>query len=150
MVTEADSSQTHAEGALLQSHMRNGQRVLHPIAHFSEKLTNIQTRYSTQERELLAIILCLQYWRHWIKNGNVIIIINHDSLKFLNTKAELLAKIVRFLSAIKNFGARIIYRFSKANVLADYLSRPPETAHAIIASEKGGITRLEEVNRMNL
>jgi hypothetical protein len=57
---------------------------------------------------------------------------------------------VRFLNAIKNFGARIIYRPGKANVLADYLFRPPETAHAIVAGEEGGITRPEELNRMDL
>jgi hypothetical protein len=57
---------------------------------------------------------------------------------------------VRFLDSIKNFGAKIIYRSNKANVLADYLFRSPKIAHAVVASEKGGITRPEEFNRMNL
>jgi hypothetical protein len=51
---------------------------------------------------------------------------------------------------MENFGAKIIYRFSKANVLADYLSRSPEIAYAIVAGEEGGITRPEEFNKMNL
>jgi hypothetical protein len=40
VVIEADSSQTYAGEALLQSHMRDGQRVLHLVAYFSKKLTN--------------------------------------------------------------------------------------------------------------
>jgi hypothetical protein len=59
VVIEADSSQTYAGRALLQPHMRDGQRVLHPVAYFSKKLTNTQIRYLAQERELLAIMLCL-------------------------------------------------------------------------------------------
>jgi hypothetical protein len=59
VVIEADFSQTHAGEALLQPHMRDGQRVLHLIAYFSKKLTDIQIRYSDQERELLAVMLCL-------------------------------------------------------------------------------------------
>jgi hypothetical protein len=58
-VIEADFSQTHAEEALFQPHMCDGQRVLYPVAYFSKKLTSTQTRYLTQKRELLAIMLCL-------------------------------------------------------------------------------------------
>ncbi|KAI2620519.1 hypothetical protein GGR54DRAFT_647414 [Hypoxylon sp. NC1633] len=36
---------------------------------------------------------------------------------------------LRFLDAIEHFGIRIVYRPGKANVLADYLSRPTEMAN---------------------
>jgi hypothetical protein len=106
------------------------------VAYYSRKLTDTQTRYSSQERELLAILLSLQHWRHWVENGDVTVITDHQILKNLNTKAELPARIVRFLDTIKHFGARVLYRSGKVNVLADYLSRPPENAHAAGENEK--------------
>jgi hypothetical protein len=150
VVIKSDSSQKHVGGALLQSHIIGTQRVLHLVAYFSKKLTDTQTRYSSQERELLAIIMCLQHWRHWIKGGNVTVITNHESLKTLNTKTELPAKIIKFLNAMENFGARIIYRPGTANILADYLSKPPDTTHAADERKGARITRPKELNRIDL
>jgi hypothetical protein len=150
VVIESDSSQKHVGGALLQPHIIGTQRVLHLMAYFSKKFTDIQTRYSSQERELLAIMMCLQHWRHWIEDDDVTVIIDHESLKILNTKTELPARIMRFLDAMENFGARIIYRPGTANVLADYLSRPSDTAHAADEREGVHITRPEELNRIDL
>jgi hypothetical protein len=109
--------------------LHNGKKILHFVAYYSKKLTDIQTRYFAQKRELLAIMLFLQHWRHWVEGGDIIVITNHNNLKIFNTKAELLARIVRFLDAIKHFGARVLYRPGKANMLADYLSKSPELAH---------------------
>jgi hypothetical protein len=150
VIIKSDSSQKHVGEALLQPHMVGTQRVLHPVAYFSKKLTDTQTRYSSQKREFLAIIICLQHWRHWVKDGDVTVIIDHESLKTLNTKTELPARIMRFLDAMENFGARIIYRPGTANVLADYLSRPPDTAHAADERKRARITRPKELNRIDL
>jgi hypothetical protein len=51
---------------------------------------------------------------------------------------------------MKNFGARIIYRPGTANVLADYLSRPLNTAYAADEREGAHITRPKELNRVDL
>jgi hypothetical protein len=54
---------------------------------------------------------------------------------------------------MEHFGARVLYRSGKANVLADYLSRPPENAHAADENEKQKqkqIKRPEQLNRVNL
>jgi hypothetical protein len=61
---------------------------------------------------------------------------DHEFLKELNTKAKQFVRIMRFLNIIEYYGIRIIYRFSKANVLADYLLRSPETAHPAEKREK--------------
>jgi hypothetical protein len=57
---------------------------------------------------------------------------------------------MRFLNAMENFGARIIYRPETANVLADYLSRPPDTTHAADEREGAHITRPEKLNKIDL
>jgi hypothetical protein len=52
------------------------------------------------------------------------------------------------------FGARVLYRSGKANVLADYLFRPLEAAHAAGENGKGQtpekIIHPKQLNRLNL
>jgi hypothetical protein len=99
-------------------------------------------------------MLSLQYWRHWIEGDNVTMISDHQILKDLSIKAEQPARIVRFLDAIEHFGARVLYRPGKANMLANYLFKPPEVAYA--AGENGKrqtfekVIRPKQLNRLNL
>jgi hypothetical protein len=51
---------------------------------------------------------------------------------------------------MENFGARIIYRPGTANVLADYLFRPPDTAYAADEREEARIIRPKKLNRVDL
>ena len=55
-----DASDT-AVGAVLQQEIDNH---WHPIAFFSKKLTPAETRYSTFDRELLAIYLAVRHFQH--------------------------------------------------------------------------------------
>jgi hypothetical protein len=61
---------------------------------------------------------------------------DYEFLKEFNPKAEQLVRIMRFLNIIEYYGIRIIYRFGKANMLADYLLRPSETAYSAEKGEK--------------
>lgn len=50
--------------------------------------------------------------------------------------------MMRFLDAIEHYGCRILYRPGKANVVADYLSRPSsdeavELAFPVIERDEG-------------
>ncbi|KAI1001091.1 hypothetical protein K3495_g7108 [Podosphaera aphanis] len=130
IILETDSSQTFVGAALLQPYLHHSKEkpisILHPIAYFSRKLTPTEQRYSSQERELLSILLSLQHWRHWVKGGDVRVITDHESLKTIQTKVEQPARMVRFLDSIEHYRIRILCRQGKANVLADYLSRPPD------------------------
>ncbi|KAI0992367.1 hypothetical protein K3495_g15819, partial [Podosphaera aphanis] len=148
VVLETDASQKFLGAVLLQPHMHvssdSDRSVLHPIAYFSRKLNGTQQRYSAQERELLGILLALQHWRHWVEGGDVTVITDHESLKTLHTKMEQPARIARFLDSIEHYGVRILYRKGKANVLADYLSRPPEKA---FPSEENDNNSLKSLNK---
>jgi hypothetical protein len=136
VVLETDASLKYIGAALLQPYMFGNRSILHPAGYYSKKLDKTQTRYASQERELLAIVLALRHWRHWIEGGNVTVVTDHESLKELNTKAEQPVRIMRFLDTIEHYGIRIIYRPGKANVLADYLSQPSETAHSAEEGEE--------------
>ncbi|KAI0992008.1 hypothetical protein K3495_g16178, partial [Podosphaera aphanis] len=57
VIIESDASKYAVGAALLQPHLTpnltNPKSTLHPVAFFSKKLTETQTRYAAQERELL-------------------------------------------------------------------------------------------------
>ena len=59
---EADSS-NYAVGAVFsQKH----QEKWHPIAYFSKSLNQTQRNYEIYDKEMLAIILALKEWRHYL------------------------------------------------------------------------------------
>jgi transposase InsO family protein len=145
VVLETDSSQTCAGAVLLQPYPRasaatssataSAKKTLHPVAYMSKKLTPTQQRYATQEHELLAVTTALEQWRHWLEGADITVVTDHDSLKMLRTKQEQPARMLRFLGKIEHFGVNIVYRKGKANVVADWLSRPPIDTAAPTASE---------------
>ena len=87
VVVEPDASQKHVGGALLQPRLKSsGKTLLHPIAYFSKKLTPTQQRYSSQEREMLSVVLCLQNWKIFVEGGDVTVVSDHESLKIFQIK----------------------------------------------------------------
>ncbi|KAK3530527.1 hypothetical protein QTP86_027891 [Hemibagrus guttatus] len=44
--------------------------VIHPCAFFSKKLSPVEQNYDIGNRELLAIKLALEEWRHWLEGAN--------------------------------------------------------------------------------
>ncbi|KAK3545455.1 hypothetical protein QTP70_007692 [Hemibagrus guttatus] len=43
--------------------------LLHPCAYFSKKLSPVEQNYDIRNRELLAIKLALEEWRHWLEGA---------------------------------------------------------------------------------
>jgi hypothetical protein len=153
IIIESDASIKAAGAVLLQSYLHGDQSVLHPVAYFSKKWDLTQGKYGTQERELLALMLALRHWRHWIEDGDLTCITDHKSLKLINNKVEQSTRIARFIDQLEHYGARITYRAGKANVLVDYLSRSPEPAYAAREGklkQMKPITRPEVLNRIDL
>jgi hypothetical protein len=59
---EADSS-NYAVGAVLSQKQDNK---WHPIAYFSKSLSETQWNYEIYDKEMLAIMLALKEWRHYL------------------------------------------------------------------------------------
>ncbi|KAK3040020.1 hypothetical protein RJ639_027331 [Escallonia herrerae] len=71
----------------------------HPVAYESRKLNEAERRYTTHEKELLAVVHCLRIWRHYLARWQ-----------------ELLAE----------FNFMLEYRAGSTNRVADILSRRAE------------------------
>jgi len=80
-ILDTDASDVAVGGVLSQ--VING--VERPIAFFTEVLGSTQKNYCTTRRELLAIILALQHFRHYLLGNKIILRTDHHSIKWLKT-----------------------------------------------------------------
>ncbi|KKF92092.1 Endonuclease [Ceratocystis platani] len=132
-VVQVDASGDHAGGALYQPKnalSAEGQSLLKdlvPVAFMSHPFNNTQKRYSSQEREALALTLALNKWRSWIEGMPITVITDHQSLSSLRSQKEPTNRMRRFLDTIEHFDPVIVWKPGKSNVVADWLSRPPNT-----------------------
>ena len=42
----------------------------HPIAFFSKQFKGAELNYLTPDKELMAIVECFKYWRHYLKGSS--------------------------------------------------------------------------------
>jgi hypothetical protein len=93
------------------------------IAYASRALRTHEQNYPTHKLELAAVIHALKIWRHHLMGTNRNIYTDHKSLKYIFTQAGLNMRQRRWLELIKDYNIEVYYHPSKANVVADALSR---------------------------
>ena len=70
----------------------------------------------------------LKIWKHYLYGAPCRIFTDHKSLQYIFTKKELNLRQRRWLELIKDYHCSIKYHLGKANVVADALSRRPESS----------------------
>uniref|UniRef100_A0A8C1TWC8 ribonuclease H n=1 Tax=Cyprinus carpio TaxID=7962 RepID=A0A8C1TWC8_CYPCA len=125
---QTDASE-HGLGAVL---LQEGQGQLQPIAYISRKLLPRESRYSTVEKECLAIKWALDALRYYLVGRKFILETDHRALAWLGRMRDTNARITRWFLAIQPFDFEILYKAGSQNCAADYLSRTPQV------SEEGG------------
>ncbi|GFR65581.1 Pol polyprotein [Elysia marginata] len=106
-----------------------------PIAFFSRKLTSTQSRYSTFDRELLAIYSAIQHFRFFLEGRPFSVLTDHKPLTYaLTSKTARSPRQERQLSYIAEFTTDIRYISGPDNVVPDVLSRAPCTEQPMVAS----------------
>ena len=111
-----------AVGAVLQQHI-NGQWC--PLAFFSRALKPAETRYSTYDRELLAIYLTIKHFWYFLEGRDFHILTDHKPLiyalsSWLDRHSP---QQVRHLDFISQFTTDLRHVQGSANAAADALSR---------------------------
>jgi hypothetical protein len=121
-VVSADCSRVAIGGVLEQE--ENGLR--RPVAYYSRKLSPAEQRYTTRERECLAVKHCLLVWRHYLLGAPFTVRSDHESLKWLQTQNvdTLSDRLLRWLEYFSLFDFRQEYIPGDTNVLPDHFSRP--------------------------
>ena len=111
-----------AVGAVLQQHIDGAWQ---PISYFSRKMKPAETRYSTFDRELLAIYLAIKHFRHFLEGRHFHVLTDHKPLVIaLNNRSDHHSpRQARQLDYISQFTTVIRHVKGSDNVVADALSR---------------------------
>jgi hypothetical protein len=93
------------------------------IACASRQLKRHEEHYPTHDLELAVVVHALKIWQHYLLGNTYHIYIDHKSLKYIFTQAELNMRQRRWLELIKDYNHEVHYYPGKANIVADALSR---------------------------
>ena len=95
------------------------------IAYGSRQLKVHEKNYPTHNLELAVIVFALKIWRHYLYGEKFELFSDHKSLKYLFSQKELNMRQRRWMELLKDYDFSLQYHSSKANVVADALSRRP-------------------------
>nr|GEV24019.1 putative reverse transcriptase domain-containing protein [Tanacetum cinerariifolium] len=93
------------------------------IAYASRQLKIHEKNYTTHDLELGVVVFALKIWRHYLYGTKSVIDINHKGLQHIVSQKELNMRQHRWIELFSDYDCEIRYHPSKANVVADALSR---------------------------
>src|SRR5262249_42139801 len=93
------------------------------IAYASRQLKDHELNYPTYDLELAAVVYALKIWRHYLYGEKFEVFTDHKKLKYIFSQKDLNLRQRRWLEFLKDYDFAVSYHPSKANVVADALSR---------------------------
>ena len=116
---QTDASNVGIAGVMLQD--LGGK--LHPVAYVSRKLLDRETRYSTIEKECLAIVWTLKKLDRYLWGQTFTLQTDHKPLTFLRSAMFKNNRILGWSLAMQGYSFDVKEIAGRDNVLADILSR---------------------------
>lgn len=107
-----------AIGAVLSNEDKNL-----PIAYASRILNAAERRYSTVERELLAIVWAIKHFKPYIYGREFLVHSDHKPLVYLFNLTNSSDRLMRWRLLLEEYDFKVVYKPGKQNVVADALSR---------------------------
>lgn len=122
-VVEVDASEVGV-GAVLSQRSSTDQK-LHPCAFYSRRLIPAERNYDIGNRELLAVKLALEEWRHWLEGAELPFQVwtDHKNLEYIRTARRLTSRQARWSLFFTRFNFVLSYRPGSRNKKPDALSR---------------------------
>ncbi|GKC10088.1 putative reverse transcriptase domain-containing protein [Tanacetum coccineum] len=118
------------------------------IAYASRQLKIHEKNYTTHDLELGAVVFALKTWRHYLYGTKSVIYTNHKSLQLIFDQNELNMRQRRWIELFSDYDCEIRYHTSKANVVADILSRKkrvkPRHVQAMAMTILSGMAKRED------
>lgn len=118
-VLRTDASSTSLGAVLLQRH----DGVLHPVAYASRKLQPREARYSTIEREGLALVWAIQKFHVFLYGKRFVLQTDHEPLSYINSAKHVNNRVLRWSLLVMEYDFTVEYIKGSDNIGADYLSR---------------------------
>ena len=121
-----DASHEGLGALLMQKNEKNEWELL---SCASRCLSDYETRYSTNELELLAIVWAVEHFRNYVYGVKFEVISDHKALetaiKSNHGNKTYSSRLTRWIDRLLPFDMEIIHQPGRTMGLADYLSRHP-------------------------
>jgi transposase InsO family protein len=117
---ETDCSGFALGGALIQE--KDGVR--RPVGFFSQKLNKAEINYDIHDKEMLAVVSSIKFWKPELKAaGSFTIWTDHKNLEYFMVKRQLSERQIRWYETLAKFQFTLIYRPGAEAIIPDALSR---------------------------
>ena len=93
------------------------------IYYANKTLNEAQRNYTTIDKELLAVVFAFDKFRAYLVGFFIVVFIDHSALKYLLTKQDAKARLIRRILLLQEFNLQIKDNKGVENVVADHLSR---------------------------
>lgn len=94
-----------------------------PICYASRTLTKTEQKYTTSEKELLALVWATKYFRPYIFGRRFKMVTDHQPLTWLMSHNDHSSKLTRWRLRLEEFDYEIVYKKGSLNTNGDALSR---------------------------
>ena len=143
-IVETDSSDFAVGMVLSQYH----NELLHPVAYYSRKLTETESRWKIHDKELYAIILAFKQWRQYLLHSQhpVIIWSDHRNLQYFMQKQFLNGRQLNWMMFLQDFSFQIAHKPGRLMSKPDALSRREEYQYTDIEHKKRSYHQLIHVD----
>lgn len=124
-------------GAVLSQTHPEGEKV---VCYLSRSLTKAERKFSTTEKECLAVIFAIEKLRPYIEGTKFRVVTDHYSLKWLNNIKDPVGRIARWAVRLQQYDFEIVHRKGKDHVVPDTLSRSVPAIETIEVLDKSVTT----------
>lgn len=145
-----DASHYGTGAVLYQRHCSSPlNRQLRVVGYYSYTFNATQLNYSTTEKEALAVLMAVLYFRSYIDGRKFKLYTDHQALTYLLSPSEPRGKLARWINELQQYDFEVIHRAGSGLTDADALSRlAVEVPHEVLNVTKlwEGCERLQFAN----
>nr|GEY55312.1 reverse transcriptase domain-containing protein [Tanacetum cinerariifolium] len=94
-----------------------------PIHYASKTMTEAESNYTTTEKEMLAVVYAFEKFRSYLILNKSIVYTDHSALKYLFTKKDSKARLLRWVLLLQEFTFKVIDTKGAENLATYHLYR---------------------------